>query len=261
MFMVLCIRSAFGEDKPRLPQSPLNGTSNPPEAGATKKRPESIKVTWNCDRMLTIERNWKKLVVRPDIEKRDQYNHGIDTLTRLIAFEFSDQELHEVAVSMATMPTKYDEQTGFDEHLLQAVVIVSVKHGREDSLIALVSNQCPERIFNDNDIEWYVVMFGRKIKDPILIFGKAYERCQVAEVKHRIAECVRRAFLASGIDDKDDGKLMKKAMLWYKERKDHLVVNEDYADNIIDVGYKYRTRPLFVEKQAEPRESSVIKKE
>jgi hypothetical protein len=87
------------------------------------------------------------------------------------------------------------------------------------------------QIWGYEDIEFYLALRGNKLKDPILVLGEAFSRCEVPEVRHDIAGAVRRAFIGQGILGEDDAEFVKNAMQWYEKEKSHVTVNPMYWQN------------------------------
>jgi hypothetical protein len=200
---------------------------------------------WDSPKLRAIERTWTKLPASSFASRRGEYGAGIDQLVAILARRLSPEELRYLAASTRTMPLDERDQSAFASALLQAMVIIFTDSGDRRALVTLLATRFPARIYLHNDIEYYLVVHGKKYKDPILILGDAFSTCAIAQTRREIAEAFRRGFAGSGITGKDDSEFVANALRWYREQRGHLVVNDDYGDNVLSLPQKYGTVPLF----------------
>ena len=223
-------------------------TVSPKETSPMQKPPprqqDKARVAWDSPRMFPVEQTWKTGVPKvatplPGLLDYERFKMMIEQLKR----DFSPAELRELATSCRTMPLLEEDRRLFVRVLLQAMTWIFVTSGNRDDLVLLLSTQCPPRIGHD-DIEFYLVLAGKKLKDPILVLGEAYTRCQVPEVRLEIAAAVRRGFCSYGIPGKNDAEFVGNAMQWYERNKKELVFNIRYGYNA-RASLDYSTHPLF----------------
>lgn len=195
---------------------------------------------------------WKSTPLPSDVLQKNKPGKRIQQLVDILRTELSKDEIRELAASYATMPTCGAVRRGQDA-MLQAVVVILVDWGAEDDLVQLLSCQVPEKIYEYTDLEYYLVVQGKKFTDPILILDRAYFLATSREVRHDIAAAFRRAFSGLGISKALDDKYVLAAGQWYFEHKDNLVVRLEYASNAIGGG-DYDDLPLFgIKGQEGPR--------
>jgi hypothetical protein len=208
------------------------------------------RVSWDSREMKELERLCR---IEP---KKGNDDSMVARLSKLLPQRFSKQQLHELAASCATMPAISKERSDFSQYLLNAMVINFVDAGDRDGLVTLLSTRCPRQIAWDDDIEFYLVLAGKNLKDPILVLGEAYSKATDVETRKEIAEAVRHAFTGSGVRGKDDAEFVANAMQWYTRNKDELTLNKAYWLNI-GAGPlpppKYEEHPLF--KKKAPKDS------
>jgi formylglycine-generating enzyme required for sulfatase activity len=165
--------------------------------------------------------------------------------------------MSELAATCDRLPVSEKDWSGFERCLILEMASIFLKDGDRDSLVTLFSTRLPSR-YHFMDIEDLVVRCGTKLKDPVLVLGDAYAKCQVPEVRLQIAQAIRRGFKGSGIRGNDDAEFVKNAMQWYEREKDHLAFNPEYSYNR-GQGDGYIKRPLFVRKPSaadnQPNES------
>ncbi len=171
----------------------------------------------------------------------------------------------------------FAQRTCFENMVLDVMLVTFVDTGDREGLVRLLSTRFRDVIGYDTPIELCLVGSPEhRLKDPILVLGEAYSKCQDPEVRHHLAIVVRRAFVGSGIEGKDDGEFVENAMQWFKDHKANLVLTQKrYARQSFDyfpVAYEkvsgsrppadfdpshpwpeYEENPLFVEKSPVPK--------
>ena len=195
---------------------------------------DNTVIDWNSPRMREVEKEWQPLwdaygEVRGG--SKDRYIQTVKSVDRLLQKRLSRQSLRQLAATADRLPTRADDRSPFSDEVLAFLVKSFVESGDREALVGLLSRRCPSRIDWPELIEFYLAFRGKKLKAPILILGEAYAKCQVPETRHVLAAAVRRAFADFGIHDNDDAEYVGKAMRWYENAKNDLVVNQGYTLN------------------------------
>ncbi len=219
----------------------------PRKQAAAERGDGSGAMTWDSTELARIKQTWIERKARLSaLPPMQAYGEEIGLLGDVLGESLSEKQLGEVASSCKTMPLK---RGGFHNTLLEALVVACVYRGYRDNLVTLLSIRFPERIGVNEDVEYFIVVCGTKLKDPVLVLGEAYDKCQVPDVRRAIAAAVRRAFIGSGIRGTDDAEFVRNAMRWYAQNKHGLVLNRLYDDNKVMAGADYSKVPLFVERR------------
>ncbi len=195
-----------------------------------------VKKAWQTLHDSFPERSWSK----ENIEERTTMLHGV------LKSRLSHQDMAALAKTCGTLAVNEYEWSDFDRSVIEALLEVFATSGDRENLVTLLSLRCPSQ-YGVMNIEGYLVHIGaKKLKDPVLILGEAYSRCQVPEVQKVIAKAVRRGFKGFGIRGNDDTDFVQRAMEWYDQEKAQLVFNRDYPTTIDahDL-HSYWKRPLF----------------
>jgi hypothetical protein len=95
-------------------------------------------------------------------------------------------------------------------------------------------------------------MTHESIRDPILILGDAYSKCQVPEVRREIADAVRRGFTNLGVRGKDDAQFVKNAMQFYEQQKEQLIFNPYYSFGTLKENFLFKRKAQSDSKPAKP---------
>jgi hypothetical protein len=143
----------------------------------------------------------------------------------------SPQNRRHLAATVHVLRTKTDDRSHFENEALAFLVKAFVASGDRKSLVRLLSKRCENRIDGPELIEFWLTFHGQKLKDPILVLGEAYARCDVPETRHLLAAAVRRGFADFGIHGADDAEYVGNAMRWYENNKKDLDVNYRYTLN------------------------------
>jgi hypothetical protein len=123
---------------------------------------------------------------------------------------------------------------------------VFVTSGDRESLVTMLSRRFPPNNGSSNtETEVFLIRYGVRLGDPILILGEAYSKCQIPDVRTQIAAVVRHAFVGSGIQGADDRAFVANAMRWYQENKANLIFNVDYTSEWSGLR-DYVKHPIFV---------------
>jgi hypothetical protein len=194
-------------------------------------------LTWNSPKMRDIEKEWHALweACKAKPKDHDKFVDGRDMMltNRLLRTRLSHVELRQLAATSDSLPiVAHDKDRGpFVNDVLQFMVRSFVKVADRESLVELLSKRCPSQVNWSWNIEYCLVYRGWRLKDPILVLGEAYSKCQVPETRHTLAAAVRRGFAGLGIHRKDEAEFVSNAMSWYEEHKGGLVANERYYLN------------------------------
>lgn len=214
--------------------------------------PEEEQITWDSPKMREVEKQWQSLqdIYDKDSEKipgapgKEKYVEMERLIDHLLRKQLSDRELRQLAESIKPMPNQ-----AFVDRVVNIMVQRFTDSGDRESLVTLLSAHCPGRVVFYSTVEFYLAAHGRKLKDPILVLGEAYAKCQVPATRQNLAAAVRRGFAGYGIHGKDDAEYVNNAMQWYEKEKDHLVVNPQFCRNEMFVPLEsYEINPkLYVE--------------
>jgi hypothetical protein len=204
--------------------------------GCTAKEPIT---SWNSPRLLEVQKEWESLQVtakkthgKESVEKYGEKNEKLDNmLYRILESNLSYVALRNLTATCETLPVREEDRNEFTNEVLAYMERTFIDSGDRDNLVKLLSTRCQLEVGIYVDIEFYLALDGKKLKDPILVLGEAFSKCKVPEVRHDIAGAVRRGFAGHGIRGKDDAEYVINAMQWYKKEKDHLVVNQMYWYN------------------------------
>jgi uncharacterized protein (TIGR03067 family) len=195
--------------------------------------PTRTQLSWDSPRMREIEEEWRLLQdasqdKTPGGGGKDEWATRVGFINRLIAKRLSKQDVSDLAASCKALPVDPNDWNPFVYDVFMGVV------GRLDrnGVVELLSTRCPYG-FGDCSLEFALAALGKKapnkLKDPVMILGEAYAKCQIPEVRRILIWPIRRAFAGHGIEGQDDGKFVKNAMRWYETNKDHLAVNWEYS--------------------------------
>ena len=205
-------------------------------AGCRAKEPIT---SWHSPRLLKTQKEWQSLQdavrgVSGTREYKEKYglkNEKLDAMLDAIIAQISEADARRLAASCEQIPVRSKDRSAFTNAVLAHIVSVLVASGDRDRLVTLLSTRFVPRLGGYATIEWYLAFFGRKLKDPIMILGEAYSKCQAPAVRHDIASAVRRGFTDLGVRGKDDAEFVRNAMQWYGKEKDGLVPNVRYLSN------------------------------
>jgi uncharacterized protein (TIGR03067 family) len=217
--------------------------------------PDDEQISWDSPKMGEIEKEWRSLQATYDKtpEKipggggKDQYFRFSQLQHDLLSKRLSDRELRQLAGAPGPIP-----DGAFTDNVVDLIVWTLVEIGDRDRLVTLLSKRCTGRVYGET-VEYCLAFRGYKLKDPILVLGEAYSKCQSPETCHNLAAAVRRGFSGHGIHCKDDAGYVKSGMQWYEKEKDGLEVNADYARNDADSTLaKYERNPKLYEEFPPP---------
>jgi hypothetical protein len=233
--------------------------------------PRRSDIAWDSPRMREIQKEWEALRKNREgfttLTGKEAYVEARRRVERLLRKRFSEEDLHQLAGSCEVLPVRTPMEVlmangDYNNEVLTFIVKVFVDSGDWDGLVTLLSRQCPGRIEVWETIEWCLVRRGKRLKDPILILGEAYQKCEVPETRHDLAATVRRAFGGLGIRGEDDAEFVRNAMQWYDKAKDHLTVNREYWRN--DMYFpveQYEMQPELYNKFPQGMERELLFKE
>jgi hypothetical protein len=206
-----------------------------------------IAVSWGCPKVREVDEAFGMIVNEPEpedlVERSYSYARAVERLETLLKSRFSTCELRQ----LAALPSPPDNLIPrYRGAFLDALFAIFLDCGDEDGLVKFLSIRCPETIGPHENVEFVLALRAKKLEDPILILGRAYDACKSPNVRHDIAAAVRRGFSASGVSGKDDSDLVKNAMQWYRRNRDHLTINVRYGCRLADTLKEYEPAALFV---------------
>jgi len=195
--------------------------------------------SWDHPRLRKVQEEWESLCETarntPQPERAEKYGSKLDKLNemlyRILKSNFYYGDLRRLTDTCGTLPVCTRDRSKFVNAVLSYIERTFIESGDRDNLVRLLSTRCQLRVCGYFDIEFYLAFHGKKLKDPILVLGEAFSRCEVPEVRQRLAVAVRRGFVGLGIQGKDDAEYVKNAMQWYEKEKSHVTVNEMYWKN------------------------------
>lgn len=201
-------------------------------------RKEKPPISWASPRMREIEKDWQALQetydrnpeIIPGENGKDKYSAMEKLGDRIFEQQLSDDNLRQLDATCNMLPADAANK-GFSAALIAFMVKSFANSGDRESLVQLLAVQCPDYTYWPVTIENYLVNYGKKLKDPILVLGEANSRSQSPQARHALAAAVRRAFVDQGIQGKDDSEYVANAMKWYEAEKGSLVVNWRYVTN------------------------------
>jgi hypothetical protein len=154
--------------------------------------------SWDSPRMLELEKKWDSVacITTQDKSVYEKLQHQ---LNRILEDNLSHNDLRQLVATCGTLPVHAKDRSRFVNAVLAYMAETLVDSGDRDNLVKLLSTRCPLRICGYEDIAFYLAIRGKRLKDPILVLGEAFSKCQVPEVRHDIAGAVRRGFGGLGI--------------------------------------------------------------
>jgi len=217
------------------------------QSGCQQKLPvtwtEPPVTSWTCDRMLEVQKEWKTLHDSFDDRwTKENYTERTSKLQGVLKKRLSPQDM---AVLAATATAAHENTwSEFDRSAMEVLFEAFVTSGDRESLVTLLSNRCASE-YDFMFVEGHLVhKRAKKLKDSVLVLGEAYSRGQDPQVRKTIAEAVRRGFKGLGIRGNDDADFVERAMGWYREHRDQLIVNPEYGAITIRMSNHFE-QPLF----------------
>jgi hypothetical protein len=198
--------------------------------------------------MLGVKKEWQTLhdSFPEGSWSKHNYLESMTMLHGVIKRQLSHQDMIALAATCETLAVDEHHWNEFERCVIDEMFDAFATSGDRENLVALLSTRCPSHC-GFMDVEACLVRIGeKKLKDPVLILGEAYSRCQVPQVRKVIANAVRRGLRGLGIRGNDDAEFVQRAMKWYEQEKEQLVFNADYLSNNNMLGdHLYWKRPLF----------------
>jgi hypothetical protein len=190
---------------------------------------------------------------RAKVDPERVYARTKQAVTKAFRDRFSKGELHSLASSFASTPKDLrrrstESWTHSQILIYEALFDAFLETGDREGLVTLLSTRCQPFMYFYTEVELYLALHGKRLKDPVLVLDEAYSKCRTPEVRRVIAEAVRQAFMAHAIVGRDDHESVANAMEWYRRHRDRLVDNtQAYGENTGGVlGGKYEKHPLFI---------------
>jgi hypothetical protein len=191
----------------------------------------------------------------------DDYIELEEKQWQVLENNLSNDDIRCLITSGGTLAPDAGNRGQFVEAVVEFMVATLVKSGDRSNLVKLLSTVCPVYVGAHETVEFYLVMYGSKLSDPILILGDAYFQCQRPRVREYLAVAVHRVFVGHKIPGKDDADYVRNAMNWYEQEKSHLKINTVYPHNDLvypllpDAPERYKNtddphhcKPLFLRK-------------
>ena len=150
---------------------------------------------------------------------RIQLNEKLDAMLDAIIAEISEADAQVNWSPPAQIPVSPKDRNAFTNAVLEHIVALFVGSGDRDRLVSLLSVRFVPRLGYHATIEWYLAIFGKKLKDPISVLGEAYSKCQARAVRHDTASALRRGFTDLGVRGKDERQLCQKRHAVVREGK------------------------------------------
>jgi hypothetical protein len=186
--------------------------------------------------MLEIKRQWNTLLDDARMNPgRDKWGLKNEELVRMqdeiLRKNLSKDDMRRLAATCGVLPIDETNPNAFELNVLQFLVIAFVDAGERESLVTMLSTRFPPFVGPETTTEYYVLHSLRKaIPDPVLIFGEAYARSTVPEVRRAMAAVVRRGFSGFAIPGANDADFVENAMKWYESKKGGPVLRHTFTD-------------------------------
>jgi hypothetical protein len=148
-----------------------------------------------------------------------------DMLYHLVHDNLSPKDLRRLAATCDSLPAGYYKWTPFARDVFTEIMVSFVDAGDGDAIVETLSLRCPDCIRDWCFMERYLVEYGDKLKEPILLLGDAFRKCKDPAVRRSIATVFRRSFTGSGVSGKDDAAFVKNALSWYDKERGRLTLN------------------------------------
>jgi hypothetical protein len=182
--------------------------------------------------MLTIEKKWNNVWKifydkTPQDQQKEKCADAGDMADDVLKKHMTLKDLHGLAKNSGSLPVHATERSEFQNAVLEYIVDTFVEAGDRENLVNLLATRIPDPLYYNN-IEWYLVHEGKKLKDPITVLGEAYAKSEEPYVRRLIADALRRGFTSLGVEGKSDDEFVKNAMQWYEKEKNHLTLNIQY---------------------------------
>ena len=145
--------------------------------------PKEPITAWDSPRMLVLKDKWDRLLKTPSSTWGDKNDNLIENRDELLD-NLSLEDMRHLAATCGALPVRQRDPNAFQVHVLQRIVVCFIKAGDRNSLVTLLSTRYPIYVGPEMTTTYFLVHFSRnRLKDPILIFGEAYFRCKVPEVR------------------------------------------------------------------------------
>jgi hypothetical protein len=234
---MLAVLQGCGREPPIAPVTPIAPTTS-----------------WNSPRMKTIKKEWDTL---SDVgehargkeaeEKYGSKNEKLyDMLDEILARNLSDDDLRSLLGTCETLPDRAGARSDFDNWVLKYMARKYIETGDREALLKLLTTRFPDKVYFETPIEFAMVMYRKRVGDPISLLGEAYSKCRNKETRRHLAVIMRRAFVDSGVKGKDDDEFVNNAVQWYEKEKNHLT----HTGNWYFRRFSYDDMPDFYKKNA-----------
>ena len=214
---------------------------------------ETNKLTWNSPRVLEVKKKFDALQASfAGPSTIDNFGERTSKTCDFLNHSLSPQEMSDLAATCGMLPIDEIHWSDFESCLIREMVRVFLETGNRNSLVTLFSLRFPS-YYPYESMDAFLVTHDQKIKYPILILGEAYWKCQVPDVRSRIAQMIRSDFKGSGIRADTDDDFVKDAMQWYDREKDNLIFNKGgrpwyFIQRPPPLPHETYKNPLFVRK-------------
>jgi hypothetical protein len=236
---IVCFGLSAGFAEPPAAKQPAPPRSDRQNVEASNKP----GVIWGGPQLRRIESEWSKMTVPPGTMPRSVQPVRVWQLKGLIDKNVPKQEMPGLIASLRNVPTDQEKQTEFQWMFVLALENLLIDRGDRDNLVALFSTHFTSRMLGATT-ETVLVVEGKKMKDPILVLGEAFDRSKEPVIRKRIATAVHQSFDGNAVKGENDEPFVKNAMKWYQDNKSRLVLNK-YHDDGGYPGRKWVDFPLY----------------
>jgi hypothetical protein len=236
---IVCLGLSVSFAEPPATKQPVPPRSDRQNVEASNKP----GVIWGGPELRRIESEWSKMTVPPGTMPESVQLFRLRQLISLVDKNVPKQEVPQLIASLRNVPTDQEKQTDFEWMFVLALESLLMDRGDRDNLVALFSTHFTSRILGGTT-ETVLVVRGKKMKDPILVLGEAFDRSKDPVIRKRIATVVHQSFDGDDIEGENDEAFVKSAMKWYRDNKSRLVLNK-YHDDGGRAGLSWADFPLY----------------
>jgi hypothetical protein len=181
--------------------------------------------------MRALEREWDSLLRNPPREEPlSKKGKLIKAQRDLLRKNLSTDDMRHLAATCGMLPIHEPNPNEFKINALQFIVARFIESGDQENLVTLLSARFPDWVGPECPTGYYLIHCpSNMLRNPVLVLGEAYSRCNVPEVRRDIAKTVRSGFAGFDIPGKNDDEFVRNAMQWYEKHKGRLMLREDFT--------------------------------
>jgi hypothetical protein len=196
-----------------------------------------------------LERDWNgvqtSVAVDPSSPK-DEGNIELDELVSFLDTRLRSKQMRLDCVRVIAA----ENRDAFSGLGVNAFVLLLTKYVERETLVSLLAQVCPRRVYTHAAIEFWLVYQSRKtLSDGLLVLCDAYDASCRADTRREIVTAIRQGMRALGVISKDDAGLVRACRKWYAQNKSIYVPNREYGENVILPVARYATVGLFVRRE------------